>query len=89
MNAAIDSNSKQTITARLKTDGVTVIRLTADSVTNGLSITENTSGAVVPTTFAATDSNGRPTWFAVSEDDPTHLVALQCDASGALLVKMI
>lgn len=89
MNAAIDQNSKQTITARLKTDGVTVTRLTADPVTDALYVTTTTSGAVAPTNFAATDDNGRTSWFAVSEDDPTVLVALQCDSTGALLIKTI
>ena len=89
MDAAIDVNSKQTITARLKTDGVTVVRLTADPSTQALDTTTNTTGAVSPASFAATDGNGRSTWFAVSENDSTQLVALQCDASGNLLVKLI
>lgn len=89
MNAAIDFNSKQTITARLKTDGITVTRLVADPTTGALSTTQTTSGAVSPASFSATDGNGRSTWFAVSQNDPTQLVALQCDISGNLLVKVI
>lgn len=88
-NAAIDSNSKQTIFARLKTDGVTPTRIIADPNTGALGITTITSGAVVPTNFSATDENGRTSLFAVSENDSKALVALQCDSSGNLLVKMI
>lgn len=89
MNAAIDGNTKQTTTARLKTDGLTVTRLTADPATHALGVTSITAGAVVPKNFSATDENGRTTWFAVSEDDPKQLVALQCDSNGNLLVKII
>ncbi len=89
MNAAIDSNSKQTITARLKTDGITIVRITADPTTHAMGVTETTTGGVVPKNFAATDSSGRTSLFAVSENDPTQLVALQCDSNGNLLIKMI
>ena len=88
MNAALDVYSEQTITARLKTDGVTVTRLKGD--TSGvLQTTMTTSGAVVPVNYAATDDNGRTSWFAASEYDSTVLVALQCDSSGNLLIKSI
>lgn len=89
MNGAIDMNSRSTITARLKTDGKTVTRLTATPSTGALSITVVTSGGVVPPQFAATDDNDRPTPFAVSENDGVTPVALQCDSTGALLVKEI
>lgn len=89
MNAAIDTSGKQTATARLKTDGVTVTRLTADAATGGLNVSGDTSGAVTPKSFAATDGSGRTSMFAVSEDDSTQLVALQCDSDGNLLIKLI
>lgn len=89
MNAAIDANSRQTITARLKTDGLIITRLVADPNTFALSTTTDTTSALAPKTFSATDENGRISLFAVSEDNPTVLVALQCDSSGALLVKHI
>lgn len=88
-NAAIDTNSKQTATARLKTDGITITRLTANATTGALGTTTVTSGAVTPATFAAHDENGRTSLFAVSEDDPAVLVALQCDSSGNLLIKHV
>ncbi len=88
MNAFLDANTRQTATARLETDGVTVTRLMADN-SGVLQTTTVTAGAVTPTTFAATDDNGRTSWFAVSENDPTVLVALQCDSSGNLLIKEI
>jgi hypothetical protein len=88
-NAAIDQNSRQTGIARLKTDGVSLLRLTADPSSQALSVTTDTTGATVPSNFSGTDENGRISWFTVSEDDATQLVALQCDVSGALLIKMI
>ena len=88
-NAAIDSNSKQSIIARLKTDGVTVTRITADPSTQAMDVTTTTSGAVTPSNFSATDESGRTSWVAVSENDPTVLVALQCDSNGYLLIKEI
>jgi hypothetical protein len=88
-NAAIDTNSKQTITARLKSDGVTVTRLIANPVTGALGTTTITAGAVTPSNFSATDDNGRTSWFAVSEFNSKQLVALQCDANGNLLIKTI
>ena len=87
--AAIDQNSKQTITARLKTDGVTIKRAIADAATGKLGVTNNTAGAVTPSTFAASDENGRTSWFAVSELDSKVLVAIQCDSSGNILVKFV
>lgn len=87
--SAIDSNSRGSLTARLKTDALTITRLTADPTTGSLATTVNTAGAVNPKTFAATDDNYRPTIFAVSESDGVTLVALQCDSTGALLVKSI
>lgn len=89
MQAAIDVNSKQTILARLKTDGITNTRVTAEPNTGAMEITGNTAGAVTPRTFAGTDENGRTGWFAVSENDPTRLVAIQCDSQGKVLIKMI
>lgn len=77
------------MTARLNTDGVTVTRITANPSTGALSISEITAGSVVPAQFAATDDNDRPTLFAVSENDGVTLVALQCDSSGELLIKII
>lgn len=87
--AAIDTSSKASLTARLFTDGLSIVRITADPTKGALKIQTTTAGAVAPTTFAATDANGRGSMFAVSENDETVLVALQCDSNGALLIKMI
>lgn len=86
MNAGIDQNSRQTITARLNTDGVTVIKITADPSTNAMLVNDGTTGANVADNWAATDGNGRPTMFAVSSVDGKTLVALQADSTGHLLV---
>lgn len=89
MNGALDVNSKGTMTAILNTDGVSILRLTADITTGTLSTDTNTTGSVTPNSFAFTDDNDRNTLFAVSENDGVTPVALQCDSSGALLVKFI
>lgn len=88
-NAAIDPNSKQTATARLKTSGTTIKRLTATDSSGSLDVTTSTAGAGTPSTFAATDENGRTSWMAVSENDQSVLVALQCDSNGSLLIKIV
>lgn len=85
-NAALDVNSKQTITARLNTDGITPVRVKAD--TNGaLRVVNGTVGTAVPDAWAATDDNGRPTMFVVSSADNKTPVALQADSNGNLLIK--
>lgn len=85
-NAAIDANSKQTITARLNTDGLTVTRIKAAPSTHAMSIDDNTTGSDNGGTYAATDSNGRTAMFAVSSADGVTLVALYANSSGQLLV---
>lgn len=89
MNAAIDVNSRQTATARLKTANTTIVRLTCNPTTGALDTTTVTLGAQTPLSWEATDENGRTTLMAVSENDSNQLVALQCDASGYLLIKII
>ena len=86
MNAGIDVNSKATITALLNTDGVTVTRVTINPTNKALSVSNGTTGSVVRS-YAATDSNGRPTLFAVSSVDKKTLVPLQVDSTGHLLIK--
>lgn len=87
--AAIDRNSKSTMTARLNTDGITITRVTSDPSNGALKIQANTAGSVAPSSRSALDANERPTLLAVSENDPTVLVALQCDSTGALLIKEV
>lgn len=77
------------MTARLNTDGITITRLTALASTGSLIVDTTTAGSVTPSQFAATDDNDRPTLFAVSEDDGLTPIALQCDSTGALLIKII
>ena len=86
-NAAIDSNSKQTITARLNTDGITPTRIRANPSTHAMSVVNGTTGTAPANNWSATDENGRTTMFAVSSSDPTVLVALQCDSTGHLFIK--
>lgn len=88
-NSALDANSRGTMIARLDTDGKTILRLTADPTSGALSVDNSFVGAVTPKNYAGTDDNDRPTLFAVSENDRETPVALQCDSTGALLIKMI
>jgi len=88
-NASLDTNSKQTILARLKTDGITNTRVTANPSTGAMDTTTTTSGAVTPESFSGTDDNGRTGWFAVSENNSKQLVAIQCDSTGAVLIKHV
>lgn len=85
-NAAIDSNSKQTIIARLNTDGVTVTRIKANVSTGAMLTSDGITGSVVSNNWAATDESGRTTMFVVSSVDRKTLVALQVDATGHLLI---
>ena len=86
MNAAVDSNSYQTMTARLNTDGVTVQRIDADPTAHFLQTNDNTTGSNNGGTWAATDDNERPTMFAVSSSDGISPVALYADSTGHLYV---
>lgn len=85
-DASIDANSNATITGRLNTNGTTVTRVQVDPSTHALSVDDNTTGSDHGGTIAATDSNGRPTMFAVSNADGVTLVALYVNSSGELLI---
>lgn len=85
-NAAIDANSQQSMTARLNTDGTTVVRLKASPTLHALEISDGTTGSDNGGTSAATDENDRPTLFAVSSTDGKTLVALYADSVGELLI---
>lgn len=85
-DAALDANSKQTITGRLNTDGLTITRIKIDASTHDLKVDNGTTGTDHGGTFAATDSNDRPTMFAVSETDGVTPVALYVTAAGLLLI---
>lgn len=86
MDSAIDQNSNATMTARLNTDGITVQRIEIDPSLHALLIDNNITGSDKGGTFAATDSNGRPTMFAVSSADGKTLVALYADSGGKLFI---
>lgn len=86
-NAAIDSNSKATITGRLNTDGVTITRVRASPSTHAMEVdNQHNVGTDQGGTFAATDDNDRPALFAVSSAGDNALVSLYVSASGNLLI---
>lgn len=85
MNAAIDINGKGTLTARLNTNGLTIMRVKA-TASGHLLINDGVTGTPTGNNFAATDDNERVSMFAVSSSDPTVLITLLTDSSGALLV---
>lgn len=84
--AAIDTNSRQTLTALLSTDGQTIVRVTATS--NVLNVSNGSTGSDLGGTKAFTDENDRVSAFAVSSSDSTALVALYANASGNLLIQI-
>lgn len=84
-NAAIDANSRQTITARLNTDVTQIVRIKC-TTTGHIDVDDAMTGAPGASDSAATDDNDRPTMFAVSNSDSTVLVALVANSAGALLV---
>lgn len=88
-NASLDQNSKATILATLNTDGVSLVRVEVNQANGILSTTTSTAGSVTPSEFSFTDENGRDTWFGVSENDGVTPIAVQCNSSGAVLVKAI
>ena len=85
MNSAIDVNSRDTITARLNTDGVTIVRIEVDPSTHRMQTNDNTTGTDMGGMYAAFDENGRPTLFAESSAGDGTLVALYANSSGELL----
>lgn len=86
MNAALDSNGRQTIIARLNTNQLVIKRVTANPNNGAMNVNDGTTGTAPSDNWADTDDNGRTAWFAVSSSDPQTLVALQADSTGALLV---
>lgn len=86
-DALIDESGRQSITARLNTDGLTIVRVEVNSSTHALEMSDGNTGSNNGGTNAAIDSNGRQTWFATSSADGVSLVALYSDSSGKLLIQ--
>lgn len=85
-NAKLDDNGRQSMTALLSSDGVTIKRVTADPATHSLSVDDDTTGSDNGGDYAHLDDNFRPTMFAYSSAGDGTLVALYTDADGKLLI---
>lgn len=86
-NAKLDENSIPTILLTSSADGVTPIRLTADPVTHGVTVDDNTTGSDLSGDIAASDDNNIPVFMALSSVDGVTPVAVYGDpATGAILI---
>lgn len=85
-DAKLDENGRQAITGLLNTNGTTIVRVTADPTTHGLSADDDTTGSDNGGTNAHLDDNYRPTMFALSSAGDGTKVALYVDSTGHLLI---
>ena len=90
VNAALDDNGRETITARLESDGSTIVRVCADPLNdNGLCVHNGTTGSDNGGNIAKIDENTRPHasgFFAYSSTGDGTLVAIYATADGKLLI---
>lgn len=86
-NAYIDENGVSTITALLQSDGKTIVRVKVNYQTNGLKMSNGTSGSVTPPIEAPRDENGNTVTMGVSSGDGITPVPLYADSDGNLLIQ--
>lgn len=84
--AKIDENGRESITALLNTDGLTITRVEANALTNGLKVDDSSLGSDAGGNPNTLDDNFRPIFFAESSDGDGTLVPLYVNSSGELLV---
>lgn len=85
-NAYRDENGVPTMIGALNTDGVSIVRITANPTNNALSVDDDTTGDDYRTTNASRDENGVPVLMAVSSTDGVTPVELYVDADGKILI---
>jgi len=85
-NASKDDNRVPTLIAGLETDGVTIVRITADPTNHGLSVNDASTGTDYGPENAPIDENHIPALMAVSSDDGTTPVVVYATSSGELLI---
>lgn len=90
VNAALDDNGREAITARLNTDGATLVRVCANPAnSNSLCVNDGTTGTDNGGNIAKIDENTRPHTsglFAYSSAGDGTLVALYANSDGHLLI---
>ncbi len=85
-NAAKDQNSVSTLLAGLETDGVTLVKVTADPSTHALSVSDAATGSDHGPADAPRDQNFVPALMAVSSADGVTPVVVYANSSGELLI---
>lgn len=85
-NASRDQNNIPGILAALNTDGVTLTRVLADSVTHAIRVADGTTGTDHGTVSAKRDQNSVTGWMGVSSVDGVTPVPIYADSDGNLLV---
>lgn len=86
-NASRDENSVTTILGIDSTNGISIVKITADPATHGLTAQDGTTGTDFGSNTASRDENFVTTLLAVSEADGVTPVELYVDAAtGALLI---
>lgn len=83
-NAKNDGNSNPTVICASKADGVTIIQITADPTTHGLSVVDGTGQTDNGNNngVAMIDQNTNAVWAALSSDGSGSLVEVYGDVSG-------
>ena len=88
-NAKHDQNSRPTIICASKNDGTTIVPITANPTTYGLSIDDNTTGSDNGNNSgnAMLDENSVPVWTALASDGSGQVVEIYGDpATGKVLI---
>lgn len=92
MNASRDENDRPTIICASKNDGKTIVAITANPMTRGISISDGTSGVDNGNNNgnAMLDENGIAVWSALSSDGSGAVIEIYGDPlSGAVLINSL
>lgn len=84
-----DENGRSSIICASKDDGTTIVQITADPTTHGVSVDDNTTGDDNGNNNdnAMIDGNSVAVWFALSSAGDGSLVEVYADpATGKLLI---
>lgn len=82
-----DSNRVPTLVGTLNTDGVTPVSILVNPSTNGIKISNGTTGTSFTATDSQRDANRVPAIWGVSSADGVTPVYIAVDSSGNLLTK--
>lgn len=85
-NASRDENRVTSRLGVLNLTGLTIVPITADASSHGLSVDDDTTGSNLGPTNADRDENHVTSLIALSSDDDGVLVPLYATSDGALLI---